>query len=229
MNTTIIILFILIVNIAMGQNDSIMRGIIEEERQNDEVIEFINISNNKNCDNLNIIDFDIIHCDSIKDKEILPHRSHRMHIRSRIIDFENSNDTIEFSLIGLSDCCPKFEIYYECIDDSTINLNYKNISSTYCFCGLCPFIFNGKLSSKNMKINNILLNNKIIEQRTDRYNDNVVRFIEEDTEGRKTVRTYIDNGYRVFNERDLLLEEKFDKDNIKISTRIYFNGIEIND
>ena len=190
-------------------------------------IPFLTFKENSNCEtnNINIIDLTITPCDKINDKNLVPHKSHNWYIQPRIIDLKTTDDTLDFKIIGLSQCCAKFELYFECINDSTIGINYKDVSDEMCYCGNCPYLFEGKLFIKNNSINNILLNQKVIKRTTDRYNENVVRFVQEDSiSGKKIIKTYIDNGYRYFTEQDLLLEEIIDDSSVGIQTKIYFNG-----
>lgn len=195
-------------------------------------IKYLTIKENINCEpnELNIIDFNIIPCDIIDDKNLVPHKSHNWYIQSRIVELKTKNDTLDFKLIGLSQCCAKFELFFECTNDSTLGIYYKDVSDEMCFCGNCPYLFEGKLLLDNKKINKIYLNKKELEITKDIYNENVVRFIEEDSiSGKKTIKTYIDKGYRYFSEKDLLLKQIIDKKTDSIQTKIYYSnyGIEV--
>lgn len=180
------------------------------------------------AENLDVLELTVTNCEDLKNTELVPHKTHNWYIQQRIVELKNHGDTLYFEIIGLAQCCAKFNFQFKYDNDSTLNLNYKDVSDEECFCGNCPYFFKGKIITAGKTINGVLLNQNKLKETSDIYGDNVVRFMEEDSiTGIKTIKTYIYSNSRLITNKDLLMTEEFEKSYSERITRIYFGGIEI--
>ncbi|CAG5081483.1 hypothetical protein [Parvicella tangerina] len=179
-------------------------------------------------EDVDVLELTVTNCEDLKNTELVPHKSHNWYIQQRIVELHYHGDTMCFEVIGLAQCCAKFDFQLEYYNDSTLSLNFKDVSDEECFCGNCPYLFKGKIITAGKNINSILLNQNKLKETSDIYGDNVVRFMEEDSiTGIKTIKTYIYSNSRLITNRDLLMIEEFQKSYSERITRIYFDGIEI--
>lgn len=167
----------------------------------------------------------ITDCDSITDKKILPTKFHYPDIKSRIIDIRSDSNQLKISLIGKSQCCAVFEVKLEYLNESTINLKYRDIADEYCYCGLCPYVFDLEIEIGKKPITNIQLNNIPIQKDWEMYDD-AIYVIEENKElGERVVKTYIDNGSHTLEIKDLRSIETKNTITNEVKVEIYESGI----
>lgn len=223
MKSVIIILFILLkTTICWTQIDSVF--LFEDDK---EVLEFIYFENDKECQekNIELLNVDVIHCDSLHDKTILPSKYHKHYISSRLIDFDRKNDTLKITLIGFSGCCAHFYARLKCVNDTTLDLLYDDIDEIDCFCGGCPYLFSYTAIDKNKTITTILLNG------------NEISFLENIyTNGFETKKRNFFNGktiVKTYNERvsdnNLILEKHYNRKGNLLLTKTYYLGKETNE
>jgi hypothetical protein len=166
----------------------------------------------------------ITDCDSITDKKILPTKFHYPDIKSRIIDIRSDRNQLKISLIGKSQCCAIFKVWLEYVNDSTINLKYRDIADEMCYCGNCPYVFDLEIKIGDKPISKILLNDKPIEKDWEMYDDAIYIIEENKVLGERVVKTYIDNGSHAMDIRDLRLIETTNTKTNEVKIEIYDAG-----
>jgi hypothetical protein len=213
----LVLMILLKMTICWSQTDSTFL-IFENEEEN---LQSISFKTNNECyiKNILLVDVDVTHCDSIDNKEILPSKSQKIYLRSRIIDFKRNKDSLAVTLIGFSDCCASFYAELKCFNDTTLNLQYFDVGELECFCGGCPYLFTYKIIDKEQRIKAVLLNGNEIEFTDKIYrNENVIRkrsFIS----GKTIVKTYSDS--------HLVLERHYNRQGELLLTKMFYLGEEI--
>jgi len=173
--------------------------------------------------NNNLKDVTVIHCDSIKNKSLLPSKYHKRYLKERIVGIDRQEDTLIVSVIGLSDCCSNFIANIDYINDTLINLKYKDIGNTSCFCGNCPYLFTYFIIDNNRQINNISLNSKDISQSNNIYINGIDIVKIDSLTGNKIIETYD----RYVNDHTILLKRYYNKEGILLDTKTYYQGEEV--
>jgi hypothetical protein len=170
----------------------------------------------------------ITDCDSITDKKILPTKFHYPDIKSRIIDIRSDRNQLKISLIGKSQCCAIFKVWLEDVNDSTINLKYRDIADEMCYCGNCPYVFDLEIEIGDKPISKILLNDKPIEKDWEMYDDAIYVIEENKEKGIRVLKTYIGDD-NVLDPYDLRLIETTNTKTNVVKVDIYDNGTIITD
>jgi len=221
-NSIVILILLLKTTVCWTQIDSI--SLLDG---NEEVLEFIYFDNNEECLNKNIalINVDVIQCDSLDNKAILPSKYHKHFISSRLIDFKRRNDTLNVTLIGFSGCCAHFYAKLKCFNDTILNLQYDDIDEIDCFCGGCPYLFTYTIIDKNKIIKDILVNGNKIDFSEHIYNNEIEIRNRNFITGKMIVKTYVEN----ISDYNLVLEKHYDRKENLLLTKTYYLGKETNE
>jgi hypothetical protein len=213
-------LLLLILNNSWAQIDSSFQQEVENVQ-----LEFVSFRNNEFCrsNNIELLSVDLIHCDSIKDKNILPARFHRRYLKSRLLEFQRRNDTLVVSFIGFSDCCAHFMNEIEFLQDSILDLKYQDIDEVECFCGACPYLFKYVIRDRDRKIMKVQKNKVGIDFSDKIYEKEIVDEERNFWTKEKTVKMYNENVMEI----NLLIKKKFDRKGNLIEQKTYYLGYEV--
>lgn len=216
----ILSLFILSSILVYSQNTE-----IEIDDNEEEQLDFFIVDYDINCNKseLEILGVNIVHCDSIIDKNLLPSEFHKNYLKSRIISIERNFDTLTVKLVLKSDCCPKFISSIECLNDTLIDLKCVDIGEVFCFCGSCPFILTYRFLDKKRLIKSYNLNGKYIVQSNDIYRNSIKIEKINSENGNRIIETYFES---VNKNSLLLIEEKNEQGDTEL-LKTYYLGKEI--
>jgi hypothetical protein len=169
---------------------------------------------------LELIDVDVIPCDSIKDFKVLPSKYHKDLIETRLLFNEEVKNTLIVAFITKSDCCAKFFVDFACLSEKELNIEYQDISEEQCFCGGCPYIFTVELEIHGVIPRKIFVNNQRMEFSDKIYKDQIDVVKKNKITGKETISTYSGTLDNV----NLLLEQTFNRKGELIEFNTFYLG-----